>query len=415
MPSFDAVWVDLNVATVPTGAGPYGIVEDGAVAVKDGRIAWVGRREELDAEQAAGAAEHTCGGCWLTAGLVDCHTHLVFGGTRADEFERLLDGERYEEIAASGGGIRSTVRKTRNADAEALFRQAAARARALLRNGVTTVEIKSGYGLNLETEVKMLEVARRLDSELPLTIRSTLLAAHAVPVEFEGQADRYVDFVVDEVLPEVVTRRLASQIDVFVETIAFSVEQARRVLLAGAEAGLGLRIHADQLSNSGGSLLAAELAAASADHVEHSTPEALRAMAQRGVAAVLLPGAFYTLGDALRGGRRPDVPTMRSEGVPIAVATDLNPGSSPLLSLTAAMNLACGLFGLRPHEALAGATAVASRVLGLHDRGAIAPGLKADFALWSIEHPRELSYWVGGLDPDLVVVDGHVVVGEGRP
>ncbi len=408
MTAFDAVWLDVNVATVPVGAGPYGIVSDAAVAVRDGRVVWVGPQKQLDGAKREGAVEHSCGGRWLTAGLVDCHTHLVFAGTRASEFERLLDGELYAEIAASGGGIRSTVRQTRASTEDALFVQAVPRVRELMRSGVTTVEIKSGYGLDLDTEVKMLQVAGRLDAELPVSVRRTLLAAHAVPEEFDGDPDAYVDFVIGDVLPGVVRGGLAEQVDVFAETIAFSVDQARRTLVAGREAGLGLRIHADQLSNSGGAALAAELHAHSADHVEHSTAAAIREMAAAGVAAVLLPGAYYTLGEALRGGKRPDIETMRREGVAMAVATDLNPGSSPLRSLTGAMNLACTLFGLRPHEALAGVTAVASRVLGLSDRGAIAPGLRADFALWSVEHPRELSYWVGGVAADQVVVGGEV-------
>ena len=412
MSPFDAVWLDVNLATVPAGAGPYGIIEYGAVAVRDGRIAWVGPHVELDPELARAAVQHHGRGRWLTAGLVDCHTHLVFAGTRAEEFERLLDGERYEDIAAGGGGIRSTVRQTRAASEETLFAQASQRARELMCGGVTTVEVKSGYGLDIETEVKMLEVAKRLDAELPLSVRRTLLAAHALPDDFAGEPDAYVAMVIADIIPRVVRDKLADQIDVFVESIAFSVEQARRVLLAGREAGLGLRVHADQLTESGGSLLAAELGAASADHIEHATPDALRAMAQADVAGVLLPGAFYTLGDARRGGRAPDVETMRREGVPIAVATDLNPGSSPVRSLTAAMNLGCTLFELRPHEALAGATAVASQVLGLNDRGAIAVGLRADLALWSVEHPRELSYWVGGMTPDQVVINGEVVCGE---
>lgn len=400
------MWTDVQLATVPEGQGEYGVVEKGAVGVRDGTISWVGKEADLDRSLCEGAVRHEGRGGLLTAGLIDCHTHTVFGGTRADEFEKLLAGERYEDIAAAGGGIRSTVRKTRQSSEEALFDSAARRLQVSLRSGVTTVEIKSGYGLDLETECRMLRVARELGRALPLSVRTTLLAAHAVPDEFVGDADGYVDFVVREVVPAVEEGGLADQIDAFVEGIAFTPEQARRVFEAGKAAGWGIRVHAEQLSACGGSTLAAELGATSADHLEYATEEHLGAMAEAGVAAVLLPGAYYALGDAMRGGRRPDVATMRALGVPIAVATDLNPGSSPLMRLTGAMNFACTLFDLRPHEALAGVTAVAARVLGLRDRGAIAPGLRADFALWRVEHPRELSYWIGGVDAERVFAGG---------
>lgn len=407
MTAFDSVWRDVHVATASSGDGAYGVIENAAVGLRDGKVAWVGAETDLDGARVGEAPVHGGGGRWLTAGLVDCHTHVVFGGTRAEEFERLLSGERYEEIAASGGGIRSTVRATRRSTEEALFADAARRVGVMVRGGTTTIEAKSGYGLDVETELLMLRVARRLDAELPATVQPTLLAAHAVPPEFDGDADGYVDYVVGEMIPAVVEAGLASQIDAFVETIAFTVEQGARVLEAGAEGGLQVRVHADQLSSSGGAELAARLGARSADHVEYSGPQAIRAMADAGVTAVLLPGAFYTLGDALRDSQRPDLSSMREEGVAMAVATDLNPGSSPMHSLTAAMNMACTLFGLRPDEALAGVTRVASQVLGLGDRGAIAPGLRADLALWPVNHPRELSYWVGGITPDLVMVAGQ--------
>ncbi len=404
---WDALWVDAHLATMDGGDDPWGELRDGALAVADGRIARVGARSELTADPRADGAElHEAGGAWITPGLVDCHTHLVFGGDRADEFERRLRGESYEEIARSGGGILASVRATRAADEEALFRAAAARVRELMAGGVTTVEVKSGYGLDTGTELKMLRVARRLGCELPVTVRTTLLAAHALPPAFADDRAGYLRGVVEETLPAAVDAGLADAVDAFCEEIAFSVEECRTVLEAGREAGLDARLHADQLTDGGGAALAAEVGARSADHLEHTSTAGVEAMAEAGTAAVLLPGAYHFLG----GERRPPVEELRRRGVPMAVATDLNPGTSPVPSLVLALNLSCVHFGLTPAEAVAGATREAARVLGLgEDRGTLAEGRRADLALWNVEHPRELAYWAGRVPCSGVVVEGRPV------
>ncbi len=390
---FDTVWTNGNVATLsPTagGAADYGVVLDGAVAARDGTIVWVGPRRDLPASPAI--REYDLDGGWLLPGFVDCHTHLVFAGSRAEEFERRLAGESYAEIARSGGGIRSTVVGTRKASEDDLFESAASRVRALLAEGVTTLEVKSGYGLDRDTEVRMLRVIRRLGRSLPCTVRSTFLGAHALPAEFEGRADEYVEYVIASVLPAVLVEGLADQIDAFLEDIAFDAGQCRRLLVAGAGAGLGVRLHADQLSDGNGAGLAAELGARSADHLEYTSSDGVRAMAAHGTTAVLLPAAFYTL----RETRVPPVEEFREQGVPIAVASDINPGSAPFRSFLLALNMASVLFRLRPDEVLKGATSVAAEVLGLVDRGRVAPGQRADLASWRIDHPRDLCYWAGG-------------------
>lgn len=406
---WDAVWLDAHLATVaPAGgaADPYGTIRDGAVAVAEGRIARVGPRRKVASDpRAEGAEVREAGGAWITPGMVDCHTHAVFGGDRADEFERRLRGESYEEIARSGGGILSTVRATREASEEALFRTAAGRVRELAAGGVTTLEVKSGYGLSLESELRMLRVARRLGRELPVTVVATLLGAHALPPEYEDDRDGYLALVRGEMIPAAVEGGLADRVDAFCETVAFTAEECRQVLAAGREAGLDVCLHADQLTDGGGAELAAGLGALSADHLEHVSEAGIAALARAGTVAVLLPGAYHYL-----GGRKPPVEALREAGAPLAVATDLNPGTSPLRSLVLALHLACVHFGLTPAEALAGATRNGARALGLaDDRGTLEEGKRADLALWDVSHPRELTYWAGTNPCVGTVVEGRPV------
>ncbi len=379
----------------------YGEVPDGLVAVHDGRIAWVGPRREAPRFTAADRIDG--GGGWLTPGLVDCHTHLVFGGARAAEFELRLQGASYEEIARAGGGILATVKATRGASEAALLAASARRLARLAAEGVTTVEIKSGYGLDTASELKMLRVARQLGGRAPAQavpaavdpparVVTSLLAAHAVPPEYQGRADDYVDLVCAEIIPAAAAEGLADAVDAFCERIAFSPAQCERVFAAARRHGLPVKLHADQLSNGGGAALAARCGALSAEHLEHTAEAGVAALAAAGTVAVLLPGAFYFL----RESQVPPVAALRRHGVPIAIATDCNPGSSPLLSPLFAMNMACTLFRLTPAEALAGFTVHAAAALGLGDRiGRIAPGLLAELALWDVARPAELAYLMG--------------------
>jgi imidazolonepropionase len=336
---------------------------------------------------------------------VDCHTHLVFGGTRADEFERRLQGESYEAIARAGGGILSTVRATRAASEDELLHQSLPRARGLVADGVTTLEIKSGYGLDLETELKMLRVARRIGAELGVTVRTTLLALHALPPEYRDRRGDFVTLVCDEWLPAAKGEGLADAVDAFCEGIAFSPDEVRRVFECARGLGLPVKLHADQLSGLGGGTLAAGYRALSADHLECASESCIAAMARAGTVAVLLPGSFY----ALRETRVPPVDAMRQHGVAIAVATDLNPGTSPLRSLRLAISMACTLFRLTPEEALRGATVNAARALGLADRGRLAVGQRADLAIWDIREAAELAYWIGGALARRVFAHGREV------
>jgi imidazolonepropionase len=404
--TWDLLVVNAAVATMdPARPGPYGLVSDAAVGVTDARIAWVGPMAE--APRGAGAARIVdAAGALVTPGLVDCHTHLVFGGDRVAEFEARLSGASYEELARRGGGIASTVAATRAAGEDDLLRAATRRAEQLLGDGVTTVEIKSGYGLDLETEVRMLAAARRVGDELPLRICTTFLGAHTVPGEYRGRPDAYVDLVCNDMLPAVAGAGLADAVDAFCERIAFSVEQVRRVFDAARRHGLPVKLHADQLSDGGGAALAASFGAQSADHLEHTSPAGVRALADAGTVAVLLPGATHTLGERAR----PPVAALRAAGVPIAVSTDANPGTSPLLSIRIAANLACTLLGLTPAEALAGITRTAARALGLTGRtGVVAPGEAADLVVWDAGQPAELVYWIGGRLASTVIVAGDVV------
>ncbi|MEQ8331101.1 MAG: imidazolonepropionase [Longimicrobiales bacterium] len=400
-PTWDLRIENVHAATMDPARSGHGAVRDASILVRDGAVAWVGAR----AEAPAGAARRTLDGegGWVTPGLVDCHTHLVFGGTRVAEFEERLRGASYEDLARRGGGILSTVRATRAASDDALEAGAIHRLRTLAQQGVTALEIKSGYGLDLDTELRMLRVARRAAAVVGVRVRTTLLAAHAVPPEWADDRDGYVRLVCEEMIPRAAAEDLADAVDCFCESIAFTAEECGRVLAAGARHGLARRVHADQRTDSGGAALAAECGAASADHLEHTSEEGVRAMAAAGTAAVLLPGAAYTLRDPTV----PPVDAFRRHGVPMAVATDLNPGSSPLRSPLLAMNMACTLFGLTPDEALLGMTRVAAGILGLEGGGTIRAGVPADLVIWDIEQPAELCYWMGG-NPCRVVVRGGV-------
>jgi imidazolonepropionase len=384
-----SLWTNCRIATMAQGAAPYGLVEDAALLVRDGRIAWVGLRSDLPGEQ-RWDAEHDAGGALVTPGLIDCHTHLVYGGDRANEFELRLQGASYEEIARAGGGIASTVAATRAADEDALLAQSLPRLRALVAEGVTTVEIKSGYGLALAHERKCLKVARSLAGHAPVDVRTTFLGAHALPPEFAGRPDAYVDEVL-RMLPQLHAQGLVDAVDAFCERIAFTPAQTQRVFEAARALGLPVKLHAEQLSDSGGAALAARFGALSCDHLEWLSEEGARAMARAGTVAVLLPGAFFFL----RETRVPPVALLREQGVPLAVSTDCNPGSSPCTSLLLMLNMACTLFRLTPEEALAGVTRNAARALGLHDRGVLAPGLRADFVLWDVDRPAQLAYAMG--------------------
>ena len=386
------------------GEEPYGAIRDAVLVIREGRIAWLGDAAGAPSEL-VGNPEQTLDaeGGWATPGLIDCHTHLVFGGDRAREFEMRLRGASYEEIARAGGGILSTVKATRGASEDELVASASRRLATLLEHGVTTVEVKSGYGLDVPSELRMLRVARRLADEHPVTVSTTLLAAHALPPEFEGDRGAYLSLICDEMIPAAVAEGLADAVDAFCEGIAFTREECARVLEAGARHGLSVRLHADQLSDLGGAALASEHMARSADHLEYASEAGVEAMAEAGVTAVVLPGAFYFLG----GGQAPPIDAFRRRAVPIAVATDLNPGSSPVGSPLLAMNMACVLFGLTPEEALAGMTRNAAPVLGVAgESGTLEVGSRADIAVWSVDRPAELSYWVGSNPCSAVVQNG---------
>lgn len=399
---WDALIVDAHMITLAGDAG-YAAIDNGAIGWKDGAIVFVGPTASLpDAPHRLAHRVESANGALVTPGLIDCHTHLVFAGDRAGEFEMRLQGASYEAIAKAGGGIMSSVRATRTASEDDLLAQSLPRARQLLRDGVTTLEIKSGYGLDTESELKMLRVARRVGEELGVGVRTTFLGAHALPPEFVGRGDDYIEHVCTVMLPAVAREGLADAVDAFCEGIGFNVEQTRRVFDAAHRHGLPVKVHAEQLSHLGGATLAAQFHALSADHLEWIDAQDVRAMAAAGTVAVLLPGAFT----CLRETKLPPIDALRAHGVAMAVATDCNPGTSPLLSLRLAMALACAQFRLTPDEALRGATTHAARALGLTDRGRLAVGLRADLVLWEAREPAALSYWLGGELARRVVVGG---------
>jgi imidazolonepropionase len=390
MSSWDLLLTDVHLATMSEGALPYGMIENGALAISGGNIAWLGPVAEVPANSSR--ETRSLEGRWLTPALIDCHTHLVFAGNRATEFEQRLQGMSYEDIARAGGGIMSTVNATRAASKDELLGTAVARLNSLIREGVATVEIKSGYGLNVETELRMLEVVRALAADSGVSIRSTFLGAHSVPGEYQGNSGKYIDLVCDEMLPAAHEAQLADAVDAFCESIAFSTDEVARVFETAKSLGIPVKLHADQLSDGGGAALAAGFKALSADHLEFTSVDGVKAMADAGTAAVLLPGAFLTLGET----QLPPINAMRESGIRIAIATDCNPGTSPVCSLRVVMNLASSLFHLTPEECLAGVTRNAAHALGLEkDRGTLEPGKRADIAVWDIGHPRELSYWMG--------------------
>ena len=383
------LWQHCHVATM--AQGKYSIIEDAAMVTAGSLIEWVGPRSQ--APTADYAQVHDLQGAWVTPGLIDCHTHTVFGGNRSGEFEQRLEGVSYAEIAAKGGGIASTVRATRAASEDELFSSAEKRLRSLLRDGVTTVEIKSGYGLDLANERKMLRVARRLGEALPVSVRATCLAAHALPPEYKDRADDYIEHICKEMLPALAAEGLVDAVDAFCEYLAFSPEQVERVFKVAQQLGLPVKLHAEQLSSLHGSSLAARYHALSADHLEFMTEEDAIAMAAAGTVAVLLPGAFYFL----RETQLPPMDALRKHGVKIAIASDLNPGTSPALSVRLMLNMACTLFRMTPEEALAGATQHAATALGLGDtHGSLEVGKVADFVAWQIDRPADLAYWLGG-------------------
>lgn len=406
MQQFDAIWHNVHIATMDANrAGVYGEINDGVVAVQGDRIVFVGSRAELPPFDAFSTPSFDGQGGWLLPGFIDCHTHLVYAGSRANEFEMRLNGASYQDIAAAGGGIKSTVAATRAASHEELFVLGKNRLNALLAQGVTTVEIKSGYGLDLASEQKMLEVARLLGEHHPISIQTTFLGAHALPPEFAGDSDGYLALVVEQMLPQLHAAGLVDAVDVFCEGIGFSVEQSRRLFTKAAALGLPVKAHAEQLSSLGGASLVAEFHGLSADHIEFLTEADIAAMAQAGTVAVLLPGAFYFL----RETKLPPIDLLRQYRVPMAVSTDLNPGTSPLCNLQLMLNMACTLFRLTPAEALAGVTCHAAKALGLQDRGTIAVGQRADFVLHAVSQPAELCYQFGVSTLQQLVIGGQPV------
>jgi len=390
--AWQTLLININLATMTDGSNSYGELLSGAIAVSDGKIVWLGKQAELPHfdEQSVDIIDGKNG--WVTPGLIDCHTHLVFGGQRANEFEMRLQGKSYQEVAESGGGIISTVNATRKATKVALLESAYPRLKTLHQEGVTTVEIKSGYGLDLENEIKMLEVTKLLSTKLPVTIKSTFLGAHALPIEYKNDADGYIDLVCHEMIPAIAKEQLADTVDVFCENIGFNIAQTERVFLAAQQHGLAIKVHAEQLSDLGGTALAANYKALSSDHVEFLSEAGIKAMSEANMTAVLLPGAFYFL----RETQLPPIEMLRQYNVNFAIASDVNPGSSPLCSLQLMLNMACTLFRLTPAEAIAGVTCFGAKALGLaQSKGQLKIGFDADIALWNISQPAELCYQYG--------------------
>ncbi|NOU52783.1 imidazolonepropionase [Pseudoalteromonas sp. JBTF-M23] len=402
----DLVITNVKLATMnPEIPNPYGLVEQGAIMIKNGKIVWVGPQSDMPQFDALATPLHDGKGQLVTPGLIDCHTHILFAGNRATEFEQRLNGVSYQQIAQNGGGIASTVRATRQADMESLFVAGKTRLNSLLREGVTTVESKSGYGLDCENEIKLLEVNKLLNEHHPVDIQSTFLGAHALPPEYKDSADDYIDLVCEQMLPLVAEQNLAVAVDVFCENVGFSYEQTKKVFTKAKQLGLKIKCHAEQLSNQHGSELVAEFSGLSADHIEYLDEQGVIAMAKAGTTAVVLPGAFYFL----RETQLPPIELLRKHQVPMAIASDFNPGTAPLCSLRLMLNMACTLFRMTPLEALQGVTIHAAKALGLNDRGMLKEGLRADIALWDIEHPAQLSYQFGVSDLSNLWISGKLI------
>ncbi|MEQ3512527.1 imidazolonepropionase [Pseudoalteromonas sp. BZB3] len=402
----DLVITDVNLATMDSNIDvPYGAIEQGALIIKDDKIVWIGKQSDLPEFDALAIPVINAKGQWLTPGLIDCHTHILFAGNRAGEFEQRLNGVSYQEIAQQGGGIASTVRATREADEETLFVAGKNRLNSLLSEGVTTVESKSGYGLDLNTEIKLLEVNKVLNDNHPVDIQSTFLGAHALPPEFKHDSDAYIDLVCDVMLPKVAELNLADAVDVFCENVGFSYAQTKRVFEKARQLGLPVKCHAEQLSNQHGTELVAEFKGLSADHIEYLDEAGVKAMADAGTVAVLLPGAFYFL----RETQMPPIELLHQYNVPMAIASDFNPGTAPLCSLRLMLNMACTLFRLTPEETLQGVTVNAAKALGLADRGMLKVGMRADLALWDIATPAQLSYQFGVNELSNLWISGKLI------
>lgn len=405
--AWQTLWTNVNLATMTEGAKGYGAIENGAIAIANGKIAWLGTEAQLPDFDLNTVKVIHGGGTWLTPGLVDCHTHIVYGGNRANEFEMRLEGKSYQEIANAGGGIISTVKATRAASEEALFKSALKRLKALHQQGVTSIEIKSGYGLDTDNEIKMLKVAKRLGETLPVTVLKTFLGAHALPTEYKDRADEYIDLVCEEMIPKISANKLVDAVDVFCEGIGFNLAQTEKVFAAAKAHNLPVKVHAEQLSNLGGTELAAKYQALSSDHIEFLDEAGVKAMKSADMTAVLLPGAFYFL----RETQLPPMELLRKHGVSMAIATDANPGSSPINSIQLMLNMACTLFRLTPAEALAGVTCHGAKALGLSGKkGQLAVGYDADIACWDIEQPAELCYQFGVNPLVNLIQAGKVVI-----
>lgn len=406
MQHFDTIWHNVHLATMTDGAVSYGEILNGAIAAKDGCIVWMGAAADLPQYTATSTVDG--GGVWLTPGLIDCHTHVVYGGNRSNEFEARLQGADYQAIAQAGGGILSTVRATREAGFDGLLAQSLPRVKRMLNEGVTTLEIKSGYGLNLESEATMLRVARHIGTVLPVTVRATFLGAHAVPLEFKGRADDYVEHICSEMLPALHREGLVDAVDAFCENIGFKPAQTERIFKVAAALNLPVKLHAEQLSDQNGAALVAKYNGLSADHLEHLSDSGIQAMAKHNTVAVLLAGAYYFL----RENKLPPIQALRDAGVPMAVSTDCNPGTSPMTSILLAMNMACTCFKLTAQESLAGVTIHAAAALGMADCiGSLEVGKQADFALWQIDRPADLAYAMGQNPCVGVVKNGKILSG----
>lgn len=407
---WDTLWTDVHLATMAptrvTPFDPYGCIKNAAIAQKDGIIRWIGREEDLpDAPHTLARNIHSMGGHWATPGLVDAHTHLVYAGDRSNEFARRLDGISYQQISQEGGGINATVTATRAASEDMLLELAIKRAKRMIAGGTTTIEVKSGYGLTLEDELKLLRVARALEKHLPIRVHTTFLGAHALPPEYQNKQGAYVTTLIEEMLPRIAEEKLADSVDAFCETIAFTPSEVEQIFEAATALHLPVRIHADQMSDSNSCLLAARFKALSADHVEYANEEGVKAMGRAGTVAMLLPGAFYFI----RETKVPPIEWFRKYNVPMGLATDCNPGTSPVLDMTTIMNMACTLMRLTPAETLHGVTTIGARALNLQNHiGVLQEGYSADISFWPVSGPHELSYWIGGVTPSARVFKGQI-------